>query len=228
VAAAEPAAAAAEPALDAALLRVLIAEDNAMNARVARAVLARCGVPAPCIVGDGQLAVDAFRESLQPGAQPWSVCFMDMQARLVIDACSAAVTRPSNADASRCSSSFAPATHQMPRMDGPAATRAIRALEASWAASDASAPPRAVTVESVGDTAELQLEVGSLRVEVTSLQLEVDSLQAEVGSLRLEVRACYAVRAKPYLEAGQRQGRGWAQRVLRMGTTLAGKQARGD
>ncbi len=31
----------------------------------------------------------------------------------------------------------------MPRMDGPAATRAIRALEASWAASDASAPPRA-------------------------------------------------------------------------------------
>jgi CheY-like chemotaxis protein len=77
VAAAEPAAAAAEPALDAALLRVLIAEDNAMNARVARAVLARCGVTQLCIVEDGQQAVRAYAEATAAAA-PWSIILMDM------------------------------------------------------------------------------------------------------------------------------------------------------
>ena len=82
-----PHAAAVEPALPlappagAAALRVLLAEDNAMNAMVAKAVLARCGVKAPCIVGDGELAVAAFRESLAPGGQPWSIILLDMQAR---------------------------------------------------------------------------------------------------------------------------------------------------
>lgn len=78
-------------------LRVLVAEDNALNAAVARAVLARCGVKAPRIVADGVLAVAAYRETLAPGAPPWSVILLDMQ---------------------------------MPRMNGPDAARAIRALEA--------------------------------------------------------------------------------------------------
>jgi CheY-like chemotaxis protein len=82
VAAAEPAAAAAEPALDAAPLRVLMAEDNAMNVRVARAVLARCGVTELRVVGDGEAAVAAFLEA-GAASLPWSCIFMDMQMPLL-------------------------------------------------------------------------------------------------------------------------------------------------
>ena len=54
-------------------LRVLLAEDNPMNAAVARAVLARCGVAAPRVVADGAEAVAAFQES------QWHVLLLDMR-----------------------------------------------------------------------------------------------------------------------------------------------------
>jgi CheY-like chemotaxis protein len=57
--------------LDGAPLRVLVAEDNLVNQRVIRAVLARCGVAAPHIVGDGEAAVAAVRE------RDFDVIFMD-------------------------------------------------------------------------------------------------------------------------------------------------------
>jgi len=59
-------------------LRVLLAEDNPMNAAVARAVLARCGVASPRVVVDGAEAVAAFQEALPPNP-PWSVLLLDMR-----------------------------------------------------------------------------------------------------------------------------------------------------
>jgi CheY-like chemotaxis protein len=52
-------------------LRVLVAEDNAVNARVAVAVLRRCGVAEPRVVGDGLAAVAACHE------ESFDVIFMD-------------------------------------------------------------------------------------------------------------------------------------------------------
>ncbi|TAJ72262.1 MAG: response regulator [Phenylobacterium sp.] len=70
-------------------LRILAAEDNAVNQVVLRALLEQAGIE-PFIVDDGAAAVDAW----QAGA--WDVILMDVQ---------------------------------MPIMDGPSATRAIRAAE---------------------------------------------------------------------------------------------------
>lgn len=70
-------------------LRILAAEDNAVNQVVLRALLEQAGIE-PFIVDDGAAAVDAW----QAGA--WDVILMDVQ---------------------------------MPVMDGPTATRAIRAAE---------------------------------------------------------------------------------------------------
>ena len=58
-------------------LRVLLAEDNPMNAAVARAVLTRCGVASPLIVGDGEQAVDAFTQAAQSIVPVWSVILLD-------------------------------------------------------------------------------------------------------------------------------------------------------
>ena len=60
-------------------LRVLLAEDNPMNAAVARAVLTRCGVATPLIVGDGELAVDAFTQAAQSIVPQWSVILLDSE-----------------------------------------------------------------------------------------------------------------------------------------------------
>lgn len=49
-----------------------------MNAAVARAVLARCGVASPRVVVDGAEAVAAFQEALPPNP-PWSVLLLDMR-----------------------------------------------------------------------------------------------------------------------------------------------------
>ena len=70
-------------------MRVLAAEDNAINQLVLRTLLAQVGVE-PVVVDDGQAAVAAW------AAEPWDLILMDVQ---------------------------------MPVMDGPTATRAIRAAE---------------------------------------------------------------------------------------------------
>jgi signal transduction histidine kinase/CheY-like chemotaxis protein len=72
-------------------IRVLAAEDNAVNQLVLRTLLQQAGLE-PFIVGNGAEAVAAWE------GEPWDVILMDVQ---------------------------------MPVMDGPAATRAIRRLEAA-------------------------------------------------------------------------------------------------
>ncbi len=72
-------------------LRILAAEDNAMNQLVLKTLLAQVGIE-PTVVADGQLALAAWRET------DWDLILMDVQ---------------------------------MPVMDGPSATRAIRADEAA-------------------------------------------------------------------------------------------------
>ena len=90
VAAADPAGAHAQPfAADSAGLRLLAAEDNAMNQMVLKALLSQIGVE-PVFVGDGVDAVAAWESA------DWDVILMDVQ---------------------------------MPRMDGPTATRFIRERE---------------------------------------------------------------------------------------------------
>ncbi|HXA40314.1 MAG TPA: ATP-binding protein [Phenylobacterium sp.] len=74
-------------------LRVLAAEDNAINQLVLRTLLAQAGVE-PTVVADGRAALEAWTR------EPWDLILMDVQ---------------------------------MPVMDGPAATRAIRAAEARTA-----------------------------------------------------------------------------------------------
>src|SRR6201999_2153524 len=84
----------AEPAqsgADQTALRVLAAEDNAVNQLVLKTMLEQAGI-VPTIVGDGPAAVEAWR------GQAWDLVLMDVQ---------------------------------MPVMDGIAATRAIRELEAA-------------------------------------------------------------------------------------------------
>jgi PAS domain S-box-containing protein len=76
---------------DQTVLRVLAAEDNAVNQLVLKTMLEQAGI-SPTIVGDGKAAVDAW------ASQGWDLVLMDVQ---------------------------------MPVMDGIAATRAIRAHEAS-------------------------------------------------------------------------------------------------
>ncbi|THD62752.1 MAG: response regulator [Phenylobacterium sp.] len=71
-------------------LRVLAAEDNAVNQLVLKTLLAQVGVQ-PVLVSDGRAAVEAWTR------EPWDLILMDVQ---------------------------------MPVMDGPTATRAIRAAEA--------------------------------------------------------------------------------------------------
>jgi len=88
--AARPEPEAADEAPDGARLRILAAEDNAVNQLVLKTLLAQIGAE-PVIVADGAEAVEAWE------AAPFDLILMDVQ---------------------------------MPRMDGPAATRAIRAREA--------------------------------------------------------------------------------------------------
>ena len=80
-----------ESAASVGTLRVLAAEDNAVNRLVLQTLLAQAGVT-PVMVEDGAQALEAWREG------EWDLILMDVQ---------------------------------MPRMDGPSATRAIRALEVS-------------------------------------------------------------------------------------------------
>ena len=66
------------PALPATVpLKVLIAEDNEINAILARALLTRLG-HCPTIVGDGNAAVDAWRTAASTGA-PFDIVLMDVQ-----------------------------------------------------------------------------------------------------------------------------------------------------
>ena len=57
-----------------AALRVLLVEDNHINARVAAAVLGRCGITAPVLVGDGADAVAAVAAA----SPPFEIILMDM------------------------------------------------------------------------------------------------------------------------------------------------------
>ena len=68
------AAAAAAPSPYAAL-RILLAEDNMINARVATALLGRCGVKSILHVLDGAQAVEAAAAV----AEPYSIILMDLQ-----------------------------------------------------------------------------------------------------------------------------------------------------
>jgi signal transduction histidine kinase/CheY-like chemotaxis protein len=88
--AARPAAEPEATAAPARPLRVLAAEDNAVNQLVLKTLLAQVGVE-PVLVGDGRAALEAWTR------EPWDLILMDVQ---------------------------------MPVMDGPTATRAIRAAEA--------------------------------------------------------------------------------------------------
>ncbi len=85
-----PVATTAAPVTAPATLKVLAAEDNAVNQLVLKTLLHAVGVE-PVVVSDGMQAVAAWR------AEPWDVVLMDVQ---------------------------------MPLLDGPAATRAIREEEA--------------------------------------------------------------------------------------------------
>jgi PAS domain S-box-containing protein len=91
VAAPGPETAPAEPPPTAPALRVLAAEDNAINQLVLKTLLGQLGVELT-LVGDGEGALEAWER------EPWDVVLMDVQ---------------------------------MPRLDGPAATRAIRRREAA-------------------------------------------------------------------------------------------------
>jgi len=84
-----PIEAARRPSLPPRPMRVLAAEDNAINQLVLKTLLAQVSVE-PIIVADGEAAVDAWAR------EPWDLILMDVQ---------------------------------MPIMDGPTATRAIRAAE---------------------------------------------------------------------------------------------------
>jgi signal transduction histidine kinase/ActR/RegA family two-component response regulator len=88
---AHPAAAPPPAELDAPPLRVLAAEDNAINQLVLKTLLGQIGIE-PTLVGDGEAALEAWER------EAWDVILMDVQ---------------------------------MPRLDGPAATRAIRRREAA-------------------------------------------------------------------------------------------------
>jgi len=67
-----PAAAAATPLNQTKPVRLLAAEDNAMNAKVLRAILGQAGI-VPVIVGNGAEAVEAWQTS------HWDVILMDVQ-----------------------------------------------------------------------------------------------------------------------------------------------------
>jgi PAS domain S-box-containing protein len=77
---------------DAGALRVLVAEDNATNQLVLKALLAQFDVT-PVIVGDGQQAIEAWR------SQAWDVILMDVQMP-VLDGVSA--TRAIRAEEAAC------------------------------------------------------------------------------------------------------------------------------
>lgn len=57
--------------------RVLLVEDNAVNQKVATAMLVRLDV-SPTLAGDGQAAIDAVAQAVHEGA-PFMVVFMDVQ-----------------------------------------------------------------------------------------------------------------------------------------------------
>ncbi len=67
--------------------RVLLADDNATNVRVACAVLARCGVAPPAVAGDGAQALAAFLAA--PADEPFQVILMDVSMPVMggVEAC---------------------------------------------------------------------------------------------------------------------------------------------
>jgi CheY-like chemotaxis protein len=70
-------------------LRVLVAEDNAINQKVLLRILNRLGINNVVVVGNGQQAVD------REGAQPFDVVLMDMQMPVMdgVAACEIIVKR---------------------------------------------------------------------------------------------------------------------------------------
>jgi signal transduction histidine kinase len=75
-------------------LRVLAAEDNAVNQLVLKTLLAQVGV-APEIVGDGQAAVDAWAR------EPWDLILMDVQMPLMDGPTAARAIRAAEARSGR-------------------------------------------------------------------------------------------------------------------------------
>jgi CheY-like chemotaxis protein len=75
-------------------LRVLAAEDNAVNQLVLKTLLAQVGVE-PVIVGDGQAAVDAWAR------EPWDLILMDVQMPVMDGPTAARAIRAAEAKSGR-------------------------------------------------------------------------------------------------------------------------------
>ena len=120
----------AEADVDAQNLRILAAEDNAVNQQVLKTVFEQVGVGLT-IVGDGLEAVEAYRR------QDWDIILMDVQ---------------------------------MPILDGPEATRAIRAIEAEEGRRRT--PIVALTANAMKHQEEAYLACGMDRLVAKPLKIE--------------------------------------------------------
>jgi signal transduction histidine kinase/CheY-like chemotaxis protein len=130
-------------------LSILLAEDNEINALLARTLLIKLG-HAPTVVSDGEQAVDTWRAARAAG-RPFDLILMDVQ---------------------------------MPELDGIAATRRIRALEAEAAA--AATPIVALTANAYAEDRDACLAAGMNGLLMKPLDRErlAEALAATRGRLK--------------------------------------------
>ena len=130
-------------------LSILVAEDNEINALLARTLLVKLG-HAPTVVSDGRQAVDTWRAA-RNAARPFDLILMDVQ---------------------------------MPELDGIAATRRIRALEAETAAP--ATPIVALTANAYAEDRDACLAAGMNGLLMKPLDRErlAEALAATRGRLK--------------------------------------------